>query len=178
MDGPADSTSDGTSGRPVGAADELAARARFYGTRPRSRLAAGVLVTDRTGRVLLVEPTYKPTWEIPGGGVEAGEDAPTACARECREELGIDLPVGRLLVLDHLLDPLPRGAAINFVYDGGVLDAAAPLVLPPAELRSHRFVDPADLDGLVIPRLARRVRCALDARRDASVVELSGGRPR
>jgi 8-oxo-dGTP diphosphatase len=33
-------------------------------------------------------------WEFPGGKVEPGEDAQTALARECREELGVDVTVG------------------------------------------------------------------------------------
>lgn len=39
----------------------------------RKRMAAGVLFRDVLGRVLLVEPSYKPNWEIPGGAVEADE---------------------------------------------------------------------------------------------------------
>jgi ADP-ribose pyrophosphatase YjhB (NUDIX family) len=36
-------------------------------------MAAGALLFDEDGRILLVEPTYKPYWEIPGGVVEADE---------------------------------------------------------------------------------------------------------
>ena len=35
------------------------------------RVAAGALFFDDRGRVLLVHPTYKDTWDIPGGYVEA-----------------------------------------------------------------------------------------------------------
>jgi hypothetical protein len=30
-------------------------------------MSAGVLFFDEAGRLLIVEPTYKPNWEIPGG---------------------------------------------------------------------------------------------------------------
>jgi 8-oxo-dGTP diphosphatase len=152
-----------------------AAQANFYGALPRSRLAAGALITSPAGDVLLVQPTYKPNREIPGGGVEAHEDAPSACVRECREELGLSIAVGRLLVLDHQLDPAPRGDSIMFVYDGGVLAEPTGIVLPAAELSGYAFVAPADLDRFVIPRLARRIRNAIDARRDNRVIELTGG---
>ena len=33
---------------------------------PRTRVSAGALYRDGAGRILVVEPTYKPTWEIPG----------------------------------------------------------------------------------------------------------------
>ena len=36
-------------------------------------------------------------WEFPGGKVEAGESDEAALARECREELDVELSVGRRL---------------------------------------------------------------------------------
>jgi len=85
----------------------------------RKAMASGALIRDAAGRVLLVEPAYKATWEIPGGMVEVGESAAVACERELLEELGLPLPVGRLLVLDWASSVSGRGDGVRFVYDGG-----------------------------------------------------------
>jgi 8-oxo-dGTP pyrophosphatase MutT (NUDIX family) len=138
-------------------------------------MGAGVLVRDDEGRVLVVEPTYKRTWEIPGGSVEADESPRTACVREVEEELGLRREVGRLLCLEWQGPEPDRTESLMFVYDGGVLADPSRIRLPADELASFRFVEPDELDALLVERLARRVRAALSALADGSVAELEDG---
>ncbi len=151
--------------------------AEFWAALARVRTGAGALITDSEGRVLMVEPTYKENWEIPGGLVDSGETAIEACRRECREELGLEIEVGPLLVIEHQTDPGERGDSIMFVYDGGTVPRAS-IQLQADELRSFRFVKPDDLVGITTERLARRVKFALDALSTGAVIELFNGTPR
>ena len=103
--------------------------------------AAGALFRNEIGDVLLVEPIYKPTWEIPGGIVEAGESPAAACRREVAEELGLDVSLGRLLCVDFASPPFASWEGLRFVFDGWLLpDAKATSIrLQSKELASWRF---------------------------------------
>jgi ADP-ribose pyrophosphatase YjhB (NUDIX family) len=66
----------------------------------RKRMAAGALLRDQPGNILLVAPNYRDTLDVPGGEVETEESPHAACRREVAEEIGLDRPVGRVLALD------------------------------------------------------------------------------
>jgi 8-oxo-dGTP pyrophosphatase MutT (NUDIX family) len=65
--------------------------------RPIPREGARVLLLDDRDRVLLIAHLPgdgRRVWTAPGGGLDAGEDHATAAARELREEVGLDVPLG------------------------------------------------------------------------------------
>ncbi len=139
-------------------------------------MAAGVLFFDTADRLLLVRPTYKPGWDIPGGYVERGESALAACRREVREELGIAPPIGRLLVVDWAPHP-DEGDKVLYVFDGGELTAEdlAAVRLDPTELAEYAFHTTDEAAGLLAARLARRVATAVRAHRESLTLYLEHG---
>lgn len=63
-------------------------------------LAAGVVVLDDAGRVLLALRGHEPDagrWSVPGGRVEPGESLTDAAVREAREETGLHVALEREL---------------------------------------------------------------------------------
>ncbi|MFE3255643.1 NUDIX domain-containing protein [Nocardia sp. NPDC059229] len=144
---------------------------------PRKRMGAGALFVDEQDRVLLVEPTYKPYWEVPGGVVEAGESPYRAAVREIREELGLSVPIGRLLAVDWVPAGLYPDDGVMMVYDGGLLTAEQidAIALPADELRSWAWCDAETATRLLPAVLARRVAAAHRARTVGITVYLEDG---
>jgi 8-oxo-dGTP pyrophosphatase MutT (NUDIX family) len=78
-------------------------------------MAAAAFFRDRQGRVLLVNPSYKENWDLPGGAVEAEESPHAACRREVAEELGMDRPTGPVLAVDWVPSRPDRAAQLRGV---------------------------------------------------------------
>ncbi|MFJ8750366.1 NUDIX domain-containing protein [Streptomyces sp. NPDC102441] len=143
-------------------------------------VASGVLLFDEQDRVLLVDPTYKPGWEFPGGVVEPGEAPAQAGIREVAEELGLCLDtVPGLLVVDWEAPKPPAYGGLRFLFDGGRLrgEDAARLLLPGSELRGWRFVTEDEAAGMLPPTRFERLRWALRARERSIVLNLEAGVP-
>src|ERR1700730_3464278 len=73
-------------------------RAVRFGQR-RFTAAAGVMIFDKEGRILLLEHVFRPDsgWGIPGGFLSKGEQPEEALRRELREEAGLELDQVELL---------------------------------------------------------------------------------
>ncbi|GAB2807711.1 NUDIX hydrolase [Streptomyces chlorus] len=143
-------------------------------------VAAGVLLFDERDRVLLVDPTYKPGWEFPGGVVEPGEAPARAGMREVAEETGIRLDdVPALLVVDWEPPAPPAYGGLRLLFDGGRLHAAdaARLLLPGPELRDWRFVSETEAADMLPPVRYERLRRALRARERGKAMYLEAGVP-
>lgn len=145
----------------------------------RKRIAAGVVYRDEEERVLLLETSYKAEWEVPGGTVDADEPPWRTAQREVLEEIGIDRPLGRLLVIDYVPTdgPMPEGMA--FLWDGGVLtgDESNRITLTDPEILSVKFCEPDEVAKLVKPGLAGRIAAALIAVQEERLALCESGRP-
>jgi 8-oxo-dGTP diphosphatase len=144
---------------------------------PAIPVSAGALIFDHTGRLLILRPTYKSGWTIPGGVMEADGETPwDACRREVREECGIEVRSGRLACVDFHPSRPGHPGGIRFLFDCGPADDAslAAITLQPEEIAEYRL-EPLDTAlTLLRPPVRRRVRAAARRR---GFVYLEDGRP-
>jgi ADP-ribose pyrophosphatase YjhB (NUDIX family) len=144
---------------------------------PAIPVSAGAMIFDRAGRLLILKPTYKSGWTIPGGVMEADGETPwQACRREVAEECGIDVRGGELACVDFRPRRPGKPGGIRFLFDCGTVDdpSLAAIVLQPEEISQYRIVALPDALRLLRGPIRRRVQAAS---RGQGLVYLENGRP-
>ena len=128
----------------------------------RKKVSVGGIAFDEKGRILLVNPSYKARWDLPGGILEAGEDPVTGLRREIREELGVDCRVGELRAVDYGASDW-EGAEIVMMTFFVELDARTPqdFDFADGEITEVAYHDPVTALTMVTPRMTDRLRVAL-----------------
>ena len=146
-------------------------------------VSAGALIFAPGGRLLILKPTYKSGWTIPGGIMEADGETPwQACQREVREECGLAIGSGRLACVDFRPPRPGRAGGIRYLFDCGVLPGAGhdQLTLQAEEIAEARFAPVPEAISLLRKPIRRRLLAVRrpDGRpRRRPVSYLENGRP-
>ena len=149
----------------------------YYGTRPKKRMGAGVLIFNDQGEILIVKPTYKDHWSIPGGVIDKDESPRQARIREVEEEIGLKLDISIFVAVGHTLDLGPKGESPQFIFYGGELTdtQAKSIKLPEKELSEHRFLSVEKALPLLNPKLQLCIPKCIDALKRNVAVYLENG---
>ena len=153
--------------------------AEFMATLPKKRMASTAVIRNTAGELLLVKPSYRPEWLLPGGMVEADESPHAACKRETLEEIGLDLPIGRLLSLAYQSKDGDYTEALMFAFDGGVLSAQqiAEIHLQANEISACQFLSLAAALPLLPIKMLPRITAAMAALVNGTTAYLDDGHP-
>ena len=135
---------------------------------PRIPASAGALIFDAGGRLLILKPSYKKGWTVPGGQIESDGESPwEACRRETQEECALEIERGRLVCVDFLRPKPNRVGGVRFLFDCGSFtdERLGAIRLQEAEIEEHRLVQLPDASALLSGPLRRRVSASVAAKR-------------
>jgi ADP-ribose pyrophosphatase YjhB (NUDIX family) len=111
---------------------------------PKKMIGAKVVVKSVDGRILLVKPSYKPTWQLPGGVVEADESPVSAAVRELYEEVGIKCHEGDLTLIDTIFRPTQD--VLILLYElVEPQDNARDITIQATELEAYEWIDTGEV---------------------------------
>jgi putative (di)nucleoside polyphosphate hydrolase len=132
------------------------------------RPAAGVMLLNREGKVWVgqrLDSTLE-AWQMPQGGLDAGEDAESGALRELEEETGIRREHVKLIARcpAELTYDLPEDLAGKlwkgkwkgqrqtwFLYRFTGTDADVNIATPTPEFRAWKWAEPEELPAMIVP---------------------------
>ncbi len=120
---------------------------------PIFRIGVFALIFDE-GRILLGHRRDIDWWNLPGGGMEAGETVDEALRREVREETGLEVEVDQLVGVYS--KPQKQEVVLTFRCRviGGTLQATE-------ENRENRYFTPEAVPANTLPKHRQRIEDAL-----------------
>ncbi len=150
----------------------------YYETLPKKRMAASAIFLNENDNILLVKPTYRPYWLLPGGCIEENESPREACIREVKEELDIHIPFMKLLGIDYLSQENEETECIQFAFYGGILNNTQihTIKLPTTELNEFNFLPLEKVLPILSPKLAKGLPHYLEALKRNTVIYLEDGK--
>jgi 8-oxo-dGTP pyrophosphatase MutT (NUDIX family) len=137
----------------------------------RKRVSAKVVLGDEGGRVLLVNPTYKQYWDLPGGMAEANESPIAAAIREVEEELGFTIRISSLLLMDWVEAHGPWDDLLVLVFDGGTVgeEVIRRMSVTDDELSEFAFFPLEAAEAQLRPDMWLKLCRAVEAKRTGKV---------
>jgi 8-oxo-dGTP diphosphatase len=127
------------------------------------KISVGAVFTGGPGEILLVEPTYKRNWDLPGGILEANEDPLSGLRREVKEELGLPCEVGEILAVDYSPSDWEDAEVLMLTFAASFPMVSHPprFTLDHSEIRDSRFVPVDTALTMVTDRMRDRLNVAL-----------------
>ncbi|MFI0356292.1 NUDIX domain-containing protein [Actinomadura sp. 9N407] len=149
----------------------------WWAKAPHVFMSAACLVSNGNpddGAVLLVKPSYRAYWQLPGGIVEHAERPQSAAARELSEEAGVVTAVPDRLLVMHWMPP--RGdrpvPMLNWIFHAPAVQGF-PKVVSPGEISDVQFVQWDQAEKLLSVEDAPRLPAARQALRQDHTVYIS-----
>ena len=115
-------------------------------------VTAAVII--KTGQILLAQRLPEAfegnKWEFPGGKVEPGEDPRAGLRRELKEELGLEVKVGR--VLEVCAENFETRQLVLLYFEVKIVQG----VPEPIDCQAVAWLEPEQVENLVMPKLDRQ----------------------
>ena len=151
----------------------------YYSNLPRKRMAVAALLFNSQGQVLIVKPSYKNHWSLPGGVVEKDESLQQALLREIKEEINLDFNGKiKLAVLDYCSGEEKLGAgkteSLQIFFDCGIISKDEEMTIRPdgEEIIDYQFCSVEEAKKIISEPLKKRIESYLSA---GMVVYLENG---
>lgn len=125
---------------------------------PTKRIAVGVLLLNQKSEFLIVEQSYRDTWSLPGGTVDAHESPLQALKREIYEEIKIDVSIKRCILIDYTNEKIGNRTdeSIQLLFLGEHTKNE-PIAIDSEEITDYKWSNFDEAKTLLNPKITKRL---------------------
>ncbi len=114
----------------------------------------------KNGKVLVVQremnDTHPGMWEVPGGGLEFGENPRLSVIREVKEETGIDVEVDHLITVVNQVSEDNSKQVLRLVYYCNIIYPEQDVILS-HEHMAYKWIEPEDKELIDTSRFLQEI---------------------
>jgi len=149
----------------------------YYQNLPKRYLASAVMIFNEKDELLVVKPSYKEDWLLPGGITDQDETALQTAIREIKEEIGLTLNIKAMRCVDMKPGGGGLSASVQSIFETEPLSSVqiANIQLDNNEIIEFAFLPVNEAVKILIAPLAQRTRQALLARQLNTCFYLENG---
>ena len=135
---------------------------------PKKLVGAACVLMNEHKDILIMKPSYREGWLLPGGPLNEFESPSHGCIRKTMEEAGLTIEGPQLIGVFHSLrrsDDKRRYESVHFIFYGGILDenARQEITIESKSFESYKFVTREDAVSMLSFPLNERVKQSLAA---------------
>lgn len=151
----------------------------YYKAVPKKRISSGVLLLNQRYEILILKPSYKDHWSVPGGMLENYESPREGAVREVSEEIGLKLGDLKFLCVEYTNKTEKKDDDIFFLFYGGKLTPAEikDIKIDNDEISEYLFAKPEEVVKLFAKTgvLSKIILKAIKVLKDNEPVYLEDG---
>lgn len=135
---------------------------RYYETLPRKRMSAGGIILNPNNEVILVKPSYKNLWLLPGDVIEQLESPLDAIKRELREEISLDIDPIKLMFISYIKGKTKYEEALCFIFNFGTINntMVKKIKIYNNEIIDFKFFKLNEIDNIVSENTKKAIHIA------------------
>ena len=143
--------------------NHIPCRKTWLNTLAKRHTASGAFIFNEKNQLLILKPSYKDGWNLPGGVTDEFESPYQTIVRECKEETNLDIQIQQLVLVDYITEQVDGEqfdhVEFYFLAQAQTLDC---IKIDNEEIIDYKFVDPKQAHIYLPDSYCERLNAILD----------------
>jgi len=146
--------------------NHIPCRKTWIQTLAKRHTASGAFIFNDQNQLLILKPSYKDGWNLPGGVTDEFESPYQTVIRECKEETNLNIEIKDLVLVDYIQEIIKdkKYDHVEF-YFTVIVENISDIQIDNEEIIDYKFIDIKEAKDFLSPKYNQRLQAVLQAQR-------------